>query len=198
MSILGTLAACDDGPTAPPETPPVKLEDELTFVRFPPELLSRIEREGSVWAVRGENRELVLNYLPEAGEEEGEEFLEFDIPGEALLRRPDGAAFAEGDSILITISVATDGRFLFDFQPSGLIFDPDHPAELEVTYRRAEGDLNGDGSVDGEDDELERELSIWKQEAEGQPWIRVGSATFELNDEIEADIFGFTGFCVAA
>ncbi len=170
---------------------------EMRFVKFSTAALDRVAREGSLWAVKGEDRQLVLRYQPEPGETEGEEFLELRVSAESLWKRPNGTTFAQGDSVLITVAVDDSTGFLFRFGPPGLLFDPERPARLEVTYRHADGDLNGDGSVDDEDRDLEGKLAVWKQEGPDQPWVRLFSAKFDDLDEIEALIYGFTGFALA-
>lgn len=188
--VLGVGCSDSTGPE------PGKVDDELEFVRFP--ATPPVETlQASFWAVKGENRELEIDYLPDEVGQEAEEFLEFEVPGNGLLRRPDGSLFAEGDSILITVTLSSDGRFLFDMQPSGLEFDPDHPARLEITYRGLDDDLDGDGDVDSDDDDLESRLRVWKQERSGEPWFPVGTLHVEDFDEIEGEITGFTGFCIA-
>lgn len=198
LVLMAALAAasCSDSPTEP--EPNEKVESALEFLKFPAALLPLIEQQGSFYAVAGEHREMVLRYAPETPGEEGEEFLSFDVPGDALYRKPDGSPFVRGDSVLIKVTVADDGRFLFRFEPSGLEFNPEHPAELEINYLRTEGDYDGDGDSDGEDQALEEKLSIWKQENVGDPWVKVGTVKFEDVDEIEAKVFSFTGFAVAA
>lgn len=175
-------------------------ENELQFLRFPADLIPLITREGSFWAVSGDNRELSLRYAPQPGDgdEEGEEFLRFSVPGDALYARPDGTRFQRGDSIRITVRVDPQNRVLFEFEPSGLVFDPDHRPELKITYRRIGDDLNGDGRHDGSDDDLERRLNMWKREQPGDPWHILGSIKLEEAKELEAKISSFTGFCIAA
>lgn len=192
--ILLTVAgiACSDsmGPDAG------RTDGELEFVRFP--ATPPVETlQASFWAVKGDGRELEIRQLPDEVGEEGDEFLEFRVPGDGLLRRPDGSLFAEGDSILITVALSADGRFLFDFQPSGLQFNPEHPARLKITYRGVDDDLDGDGDVDDDDDDLESRLRVWKQEGPGQNWFQVGTLHIDDFDEIEGEITGFTGFCIA-
>lgn len=172
-------------------------ESELTFLRFPANVQPLVTRTGSFYAVKGKSRELVLRYQPEEVGEQGEEFLEFRVPGNALLERPDGTPFAEGDSVLITVTVAEDGRFLFDFQPSGLAFDPEHAPRLRVTYRILEGDLDDDGDLDQADEELEEELRLWRQQAPGELWYPMGVIKLDDVDEIDGEIFHFTGFAIA-
>ena len=191
VALLGT--GCEDG--AGPEEGVD--ESALEFLRFPADLAPLATRDTSFWAVAGQDRELILRYRPLPGESEGEEFLDFDVSASALLRRPDGGSFVEGDSIEIRVEVAPDGRFLFRFEPSGLQFSPDHPAELEITYLRLDGDLDGDGDVDPDDDAFEDRLQLWKQEAPGEPWFPVGTVKIEELDEVEADILSFTGFAIA-
>ena len=190
LALLG--AACSDS-TAPVTG---SADSELQFVRFP--ATPPVETlQKSFWAVRGENRELVIRYLPDEVGDEGHEFLEFRVSDESLLRRPDGTAFAEGDSIEITVTLSNDGRFLFDFQPSGLVFDPDEPARLKITYRGVDDDLDGDSDVDDDDADLESRMRVWKQERAGEPWFPLGTLKVEDFDEIEGEITGFTGFCIA-
>lgn len=188
------LAACDGG--SPTQERPVD-ETELTFVRFADGTLPLEAASVSFWAVRGRDREGVIRYVPAPGEEEGEEFLAFKVPGGALLRRPDGAPFAAGDSVRITIRVVDPGLFLFEFEPAGLRFDARSPARLEVSYREADRDYDGDGDEDGSDDDFERELSFWRQERPGQPWFPVSTLRIEDLEEVEADITGFTRYAVA-
>lgn len=197
LGIAMALLSCDGSSTEPPAGGNGVPEAELEMVRFPMDLLPLVQREGSFWAVKGENRSLELSYAPEAPGEEGEDFLEFRVSAESLLRHPDGTAFSAGDSVLITVQVDEGGRFLFRFEPSGLQFDPQRPAELEVWYRRVGGDLDGDGDDDGEDDELEGRLRLWRQEEPGQLWFPLGTITDVDTDEVEADIDGFTGFVLA-
>lgn len=191
LFLVAVLTACDDG-VAPSETDEVP-ESELTFVSFDPTFFQDVPLTASFWAVRGEERELVL----EADTDEGpEKFLEFEVDDESLLRRPDGTTFAEGDSIEITVQVDPSGRFLFEFQPSGLVFDPEEPAELKIRYVLAPQDLNGDGEVDRDDEEFAEKLGIWKRERPGDPWSRLISLEVDAK-ELEAEIGSFTGFALA-
>lgn len=185
-------AACADA--SGPDTVPT---EQLQFVRFAEGSFPLAQRSGSVWAVRGEHRKLVLRYAPDEPGEEGEEFLELDIPGDGLLRSPEGRLYQEGDSVLITVQVDEAGRFLFTFAPSGLTFDPDHQPELEITYRRADDDFDDDGDLDDDDERVESRLRIWQRERPTDPWRSVGTVRIG-DDEVEARLRSFTGFALAS
>lgn len=194
--LLAAAAACDSDTTDPGDGP---LPDTvstaaLRFAPLPPEVASQLPGEMRFWAVRGEDRRLEVDVSIGGGEPE--DFLRFDVDDESLLARPDGTPFAPGDSVEIVVRF--DARFfLFDFQPSGLRFDPDRPARLDVDYAPARGDLDGSGTADDGDEEFERRLDLWRQEAPGAPWIRAGTLKLEDDDEIRAEIDGFTGFVLA-
>lgn len=186
-------AACDGSPT----TDDVVTEDELTFVRFGETAPSLQSTSVSFYAVRGDERIGRIRYQAQPGEDEGEDFLEFRVSEEALLRYPDGRAFAVGDSVRITVQVVDATRFLFEFSPAGLRFDPQHPARLEVSYEHADRDYDDDGDEDAEDESFEQTFGFWRQERVGLPWVRVGTLKVEDLEEVEADIDGFTRYAVA-
>jgi hypothetical protein len=149
------------------------------------------------YARRGESREARIYYQPRLGRTDSTEFVRFRVPASSLAQRPDGTPMAPGDSILITIRVLDPARLILDFQPSGLRFAASSPAELKIKFAEANDDLDGDGDVDADDDARERELSIWKQEAPGLPWYRMASVIDFSLEEVEADLFGFTGYAIA-
>lgn len=198
LMLLGAaLASCGgDGPTDPAKDG--VSEADLTFVRFAANTLPLVTRDTSFWALRGEDRVLVLRYQPEQPGDEGDEFLKFKVPGNSLVRRPDGTTFAEGDSVRIEVHVDDAGRFLFHFEPTGLVFDPDEPAELKVAYREADDDLNGDGDIDDEDVEIKFLLNLWRQDEPGGRWFRLATLKFEDLDEVEAEVFHFSRFGLAS
>lgn len=179
-------ASCNDA-TDPDDSKP---EAELTFLRFDsPDAITT--RSGSFWAVKGRDRELEIRYS------DGEDFLEFRVSAVTLLRAPDGRVYQEGDSVLITVTVDPTNRIIVHFEPSGLIFNPSQPARLEMNYLKADDDIDNDGDHDSHDEDLEARLGIWKQEQPGQPWMPQNS--FRIGgDEIEAQIYSFTGFAMAS
>lgn len=174
-----------------------RASEELNFLRpalgAPPIADTMV----SFWAKRGEDREVRLRYASRPGSTEMEDFLRFSVPAAALDRRPDGSVFAVGDSVLITVRVVDPVRMVVDFQPSGLRFSAKSPARLRIEYGEADDDIDGDGDVDDRDSSLETQLTIWRQETPGQLWYKMASAVFEDLEEVEADVFGFTGYAIA-
>ena len=185
-AVAVTLLACSES-TAPDGVPDPQLNIVLQDTLAPPLVVTR----DSFWAKVGDGRDLRMDYVG------GEEFLRFEVPGDGLLRKPDGSAFQPGDSILITITVQDAARFVFDFAPAGLQFSPDHPARLRVEYAHAEHDFNGDGAEDSLDVDIEQELDLWYRAAPGALWFKVGAVQFEDLDEIDANIFSFSQYAVA-
>ncbi len=147
------------------------------------------------WAKVGDGRDVRVGYQPPA--DSAEDFLRFEVPGDGLLRKPDGTAFQPGDSILITITVIDPTRYAFRFEPAGLQFNPDHPARLKLHYLRANHDFDGDGDQDPADAAIETMLDLWRRESVSAPWFRIGSVQFEALDEIDANILSFSEYALA-
>ncbi len=175
------LAGCDGGPSDPGELP----QGELVFVRAasyaPPLETSQVQ----VWAKAGEGRRVEIRYKKPDGSSGGDRCLEFNIPGDGLLARPGGGTFAKGDSVLITIRVMDPSTFSFEFAPAGLRFNPEHPAELRISYKWADPDRNGDGRVDDRDRDFGYE--IWRQESEGANWYRIGTSRESSLEDLRSD-----------
>lgn len=159
----------------------------------PPLLATQV----TLWAKVEDGREVRIHYQGATPADTGEEFLRFEVPGDGLLRRPDGTSFQVGDSILITITVLDPDRFLFGFEPAGLQFNPDHPARLKVHYYQGEHDFDEDGDEDVEDDAIEQILDLWHREGPGALWFKMGAVKFEELDEIGANILSFSEYAVA-
>jgi hypothetical protein len=184
------VLACSDN-TGPESRPDADLHIVQQHTLAPP-LDSTVAR---FWAKVGEGREVRIEYQPPL--DSAEDFLRFEVPGDGLLRKPDGSAFQPGDSILITITVVDAARFLFRFEPSGLEFNPEHPARLKIYYYFSNHDFNEDGVVDSDDDAIEHLLDVWRRESTTSPWFRVGSVKFEVSDEIDANILSFSEYALA-
>ena len=182
-----TAPSSNTGPRAPAELNILSLAQNA-----PPLFNPRI----SFYAIRGEDREGRIFFQDAVGGR-GNEYLRLKIDGASLLAHPDGTPFAVGDSILITVTVVDVQQILFELEPSGLSFHPVQPVELEIDYGEADDDFNADGVVDIEDDEIEDELAIWRQETPGGVFERLGSVTIKDLKEIEADLLGFSRYAIA-
>ncbi len=198
--VLFLAAACSTGDAAtdPSTNPPARPEAQLNFLRLPPGVA--LTRDSvSFWAVRGKDREVALYFRPDAGRSDSVRFLRFKVSEKSLLRRPDGSAFAFGDSIRITIRVRDMTRLITDFSPSGLVFNPADPADLRLDFKKFDEDYNRDGVVNDADRVRVSSFAIWKQEFAGQPWVRLSSLVEVSGDlrEIEALILSFTNHAIA-
>ncbi len=185
------LLSCSDS------TAPGVPNADLHIVRQSPTAPLLVATRDSFWAKVGDGRELHLNYKGVNPADTGEEFLRFEVPGDALLRRPDGSPFQSGDSILITITVVDSSKFLFQFEPAGLQFSPDHPAQLKIHYAEADHDFNNDGVENAADSAIAQTLDMWRRETPTTDWFRQGSIRFEELEEIDANILSFTEYAIA-
>lgn len=188
-------AGCDSGSTEP--DPDVRPTELLNFLRLAPDAPPLANPTVQFWAVRGQDRDVFIYFRPRPGETDSTEFVEFRVRAETLLRRPDGTLFQNGDSVLIRVQVVDPARLILDFQPSGLRFSPEHPAELEISFSEADDDYDRDGDVDEDDDRVEQQLSVWRQEAPGLPWYRMATIVELELDEVDVDLTGFTGYAIA-
>ena len=191
LGVLG-LTGCDS------TTDPDKgvAEDDMSFLRF--ESASAVTvRQASFWAVKGQGRKLVMRYASTQPGVEGEKFLDFEVGANSLLRKPGGGLFLTGDSVLITATLDNSDRIIVHFEPSGLVFNPIAPAELLLSYSRANRDLDGDGDRDQQDLTLEAALRVWKQERPGLPWLP--QVTFRIDAvQLQTNVLSFTCFAMAS
>jgi hypothetical protein len=145
----------------------------------------------SFYAIKGVDSEIRVRF------QNGEDYLRFRVFANSLALRPNGTPIATGDSVLITITITDPAKLAADFQPAGLKFSPSAPARLQFEFGEADKDLNDDGVVNGTDASLIPQISTWRQESAGAPWVKVNSLVeIELN-EVQADISGFTGYALA-
>jgi len=187
-----TLTACDIfGPDDDDDRDP----DDLTFVRFAAGSPAAVT-QASIWAVHGQSRTLVIRYAGQPAAEPP--LLEFRVGALSLLRRPNGALFLPGDSVQITVNVDAQGRFLFDFQPAGLVFSPALPAQLRINYERANQDFNGDGVINQADATVESRLRIWRQDTPQLPFVELPAIRLPGLDLFEGSVTHFTGFALAS
>ena len=189
-----SIPGCSGSDIAAPEQRPV---DKLKFLMVRADAPPLATTVTSFYAVRGRNAGVDIWYRPAPGSKDSTKVLEFRLDNVSLDRRPDGTAFADGDSVRITLTVTDASRLIVDFQPSGLRFTAKTPARMKMFFSQVGDDLDGDGKVDGNDDAIEQQLSIWRQETLGAPWFKVSSAVIKSNKEIDADLGGFTGYAAA-
>jgi len=186
---LTLAAACGGDSTGPSQVE--KPASDLHFLRLSASAPPVEATVVSFYAKKGEDREVRVRFR------NGEDFLRFRVFANSLLQKPDGSAFAVGDSVLITISITNPSTLSADFQPAGLKFSPSTPARLQFEFGEADKDLNGDGVVTAADTALIPQISTWRQETPGASWLKISSTVeIEIN-EVQADIGGFTGYALA-
>jgi len=169
----------------------------LNFVRQDSSYKPLLSAQGTFYAKVGEDRRVRLVYQGSTPTDSGAEFLRFEVPTDGLYRKPDGTPFGPTDSILVTVTVVNPKQFLFDFQPSGLQFNPSQPARLKVEYHYADPDFNGDGTIDSQDAQIEAMLSLWRREPPDTSWFKTGAVRSVELEEFDADIFSFSQYAVA-
>ncbi len=176
-------------------------ESALNVVAVAPDVGAPEALEASFWAIRGKKSVGLLYRVdstsdgPENGH--GREVLRLTVDKKSLLARPDGTPFVDGDSVLITLRVVDASRLLFEFEPAGLTFSASDPAELRVKYDVADGDLDHNGHHDAADDSLEDHLAIWRQGKTNDPFTRLASFVTHSDQEVRADLPGFSRYAVS-
>jgi len=203
MVVTLGLSGCgsNNGGTGPDPQPDDEVPSgDLLFLRQSENAPPLVTRDTTFVATRGEDLKIEIRYEPAPGEDDdsGERFLEFELDKESLLRYPAGhpkagQAFAEGDTVTIRIQVDEE-QILTVLEPSGLEFDPGRPAELELRYRNSDDDYDEDGDSDPE---LEGDIDLWRQEAVGDPWERVGELKDADEDKIRAFLTSFSRYALA-
>lgn len=152
----------------------------------------------SFWAVRGEERTGALYYRSTTGDPaDSTQFVRLTIHRRTLAWRPDGSRIARRDSVRITITLVDPQRMIVEMQPTGLRFAPGKPARLELAYDQANGDLDGDGRVDGRDSAREAGLGLWRRETPNDPWLPITGSEHQPHRRISGAIEGFTQYAIA-
>ena len=192
-ALAGAAGSCSDS-SAPSDGP--RPSGELNVVRVAPTSAPLYNPVDSFYAVRGDDREVRIYFQDDKGAP-GEEYLRLRVDAPTLLARPDGSPFTTGDSVLIHVRVVDPSQMLFELEPSGLKFNPLVPARLVIHYDHADGDINDDGAVDGNDTAVEGTLAIWRQETPSDPFVRLGSVLTAELDEAEAGLTGFSRYALA-
>jgi len=192
--LLGLMAwvACADDESLPT----VVGANQLTILRQAATAPPLEAYSASFWAVKGTSSTLEIDYAPTEPNGTGEDFFRLDVPSNALFIGPDGELLQQGDSVLISVTIDPI-LLLVRFEPSGLRFDPSDPARLRIDYAEADDDLNGDGRVDGLDEQIkDLRLALWRQSQTGAVWERLGSAHLKSLEEFEADLTRFSNYAL--
>lgn len=120
------------------------------------------------WAVRGEQRSVQINYVSADGDSSWQ-FLKLTTTDPTYA--PGIGDLAPGDSVLITVTIDSS-NVKVSLEPTGLVFG--NPAELQISYAGADGDLNGDGAVDEADSTIESQLlGMWYREGADAAWEEI-------------------------
>src|SRR5438128_10290861 len=111
--VLAIAFACSDtsAPVATP-VPASQLHIVAQGASAPPLYADSV----SFYAVWGQDREVRMYYQGATPGVRGDEMLRFKVPGDGLLRRPDGSEFQSGDSIRIVLNEIYLVHDRFDFQ----------------------------------------------------------------------------------
>lgn len=125
-------------------------------------------------------------------------FAQFRVQSQSLDSWPDGRRIQSGEAVTITMTLVDAEKGIIEFQPSGLRFSASHPAILKISYRNADHDFNGDGTINALDTAIEHTLRIICRESPTDPWFPVPSFLNTELDEVEAAIYGFTGYAIDA
>ena len=142
-----------------------------------PSGLSLDQYTATFWAVRGEERSLQINYVSVTGDTSSP-FLRLVVDDPAYV--PGLGDLAPGDSVLMTVTI-DPANIKISLEPTGLLFG--NPAQLQIWYGGAAGDLNGDGVVDDADAWIEAQLmGMWYREGADSAWTQV-SAAQSLSDK---------------
>jgi hypothetical protein len=203
-ALVIVLAACaTDSPTAVPHSsaPPVpgisasQGADDPHFLVTDPGAATIANPVIQFWAKRGVEQTVRMYYHAVAGSRDSVAFFTLRLRARSLLRRPDGTAFAAGDSVLITLTLADAEHGVVDCQPSGLVFERRSPVTVRISYANAS--MDDDGTLVPLDASLAQRLSVWRRESATSPWLVVPSAELAESSEVEAEIGGFTGYALA-
>lgn len=147
------------------------------------------------WARRAVSTGVEIRYL--AGDGTWQPYLRLTVPGGALKLRPDGSRIGDGDSVLITMAL-DPMQLVVQLEPTGLVFDPASPAQLDVWYAGADPDLDGSGAVDAADVYIEsRALGVWMQARPDSPWSALGSEHWLDRKLFTANLSHFSGYAVS-
>jgi len=202
LVLLLALAACSaelptSSATLRPGAAAASSNDSMeqpNFLEATPDAPSIANPVIQFWATKGIDRTVRMYYHAAAGRHDSVTFFSIRVRAKSLWRRPDGSAIANGDSVLITLTLADTTHLVVDCQPSGLLFDPKYPATIRLSFANATVDDDGGTTVTTT---ITQALAIWRHESADSPWLPVASHEIAEANEVEGDIGGFTGYALA-
>jgi hypothetical protein len=146
----------------------------------------------SFWAVRGQQRSVEINYTDSAGGTSAP-FLRLAIGDPTYV--PGRGDLAPGDSVLITVTIDT-ANIAVSLEPTGLQFGD--PAQLQIWYGGAGGDLNGDGVVDSTDAHIETQLlGMQYREGADSAWTQVPATQWIADKSFTSALPHFCEYAVS-
>ncbi|HEY6947340.1 MAG TPA: hypothetical protein VI297_00880, partial [Gemmatimonadales bacterium] len=145
------------------------------------------QTQATFWAKRGESRAVQINYAANGGTAP---FLKLTVSDPTYV--PGIGNLAVGDSVLVTATVDPIAVTV-SLEPHQTQFGT--PAQLQIWYGGAGGDLNGDGVVDAGDTYIENQLlGMWYQADPTTSWTPI-TATQSLGDKsFTASLAHFSGY----
>lgn len=147
----------------------------------------------SFWLRKGREATIRVNYQPAGGQLVGQPFLRFNVPKQSLEAGGGGAPLKPGDSVLVTLTI--DPReFSVGFEPSGVRFSSQFPAELAFWYANANPDLTGDGVVDGADAAGMQQISVWYK---ARTWSKLTSLNDTQQRYVQTELGHFSEYAVS-
>ena len=171
MTVFLTLALAFTPGCGDDQDPDARTEDELNALAVRPAAPPLERTDTSFYAVKGEEREVILYFTDGAGGR-GSIFFLLRVFADSLDSRPDGV------------------------EPTGLAFDPAAPPLMLLHYNEADPDFDGD-DVDPADLDIERRLSIWRQETPGGLFTRLESMADLMLDGVGASLTGFSRYAIS-
>lgn len=184
LGLLGVLTAgCSDSTAPAGGRPP----SELTFLQLKVTAQPLLANSVTFAACKGQEAQGQL-FFNDGSDQEGEEFARLKLDSQSLLAHPDGTPFAAGECVNITMSKdpsSTD--VMVQLEPTGLKFDPSHPAELRLDY----------GEAEGVDPIVLAKVGVWRQEQASDPFVLIGSVIQTDLLKFRANLTGFSRYALA-